>query len=432
MSSSLEKVFSDLLNAKIDESQNILGNRWLERGTFATLIGSSGTGKSVAAMQTAILAAAGLPVFGIEPAHPLKVVLVQSEDSRNDRIDEVQCARVLVPEELYEETDGRLTIYNTTDERGAELFRVLEGTFNEDPIDLFLFNPAFAFFDEDASVEESSDVGRFLRSELQPFLQRMRAAGIIIHHTPKLTHRNTEKWSTHTWMYSGHGSAEWTNAPRGVIVIEGTKSADVFEFIVSKRGSKTGWEKSPDGGYSRYFSHAGIGQPMHWKPATEDEIAAAKRENAIGAKDVMDLFTDDAPEWTVTPIKTRLKEDGLFVTDQELDRILNNLHKKGKLHRVGAKFIFAKKVKNEEKAKQKEQRSAEQVEQNRQGLETVFTRIKESMPDGVLLGELTETGAFPFGKDSVKKYLTDLEGQERIRVELTKKGIVEFHRYFTK
>ena len=122
MSYSLKNVFSDLLNAEIDESQNLLGNRWLERGTFATMIGSSGVGKSVAATQGGILTAAGLPFFGIKPPRPLRVLIVQSEDSRNDRIDQVQCARVLVPTEKHAETDKNLFIYTTTDERGKVLF----------------------------------------------------------------------------------------------------------------------------------------------------------------------------------------------------------------------------------------------------------------------------------------------------------------------
>src|SRR6266446_7331017 len=149
MSYELESVFGDLLHAEIDESQNLLGHRWLERGTFATLIGSSGIGKSVAAMQIAIQAAAGLPVFGIKPVRPLRVLVVQAEDSRNDRIDQVQCAPILVPAELHQEMDERLYIYTTTDERGADLFNLLENAFTdsdtgESIIDFFVFNPAFA------------------------------------------------------------------------------------------------------------------------------------------------------------------------------------------------------------------------------------------------------------------------------------------------
>jgi RecA-family ATPase len=97
---------NDLLDAEIDETQNILGHRWVERGTFATLIGSSGIGKSVAAMQIAIQAAAGLPVFGIPPVRPLNVMVIQSEDSRNDRITQIQCVRELVKEPEHLKTCG--------------------------------------------------------------------------------------------------------------------------------------------------------------------------------------------------------------------------------------------------------------------------------------------------------------------------------------
>jgi AAA domain len=126
VSYTLESVFSDLLISEIDESQNLLGNRWLERGTFGLMTGSSGVGKSVAATQGGIQTAAGLPFFGIKPPRPLRVLIVQSEDSRNDRIDQVQCARLLVPIEKHKETDKNLFIYTTTDERGEVLFDRLE------------------------------------------------------------------------------------------------------------------------------------------------------------------------------------------------------------------------------------------------------------------------------------------------------------------
>lgn len=51
---------------------------------------------------------------------------------------------------------------------------------------------------------------------------------MVVHHTPKLTHRDTSKWSAQTFMYSGHGSAEWTNAARAVITIDGTNDPKVF------------------------------------------------------------------------------------------------------------------------------------------------------------------------------------------------------------
>jgi RecA-family ATPase len=50
----------DLVDAEIDESQNILGNRLLERGTFGVIIGHSGAGKSFLTVQAGVLMAAGL------------------------------------------------------------------------------------------------------------------------------------------------------------------------------------------------------------------------------------------------------------------------------------------------------------------------------------------------------------------------------------
>jgi RecA-family ATPase len=254
MEPTMESVFGDLLNAKVDNEQNLLGNRLLERRTFATLIGPSGIGKSIAAMQGRICAAAGLPLFGITPARALNVLVVQSEDSRNDRIEQVQCARLLVPDtDEHPALVEKLFVFSTTktDHRGAGLFdalsQLVEDEAEEDKPDLYIINLAFAFFPDDASVENSSDVGKFLRSDLQPFLQEQKAAGIVVHHPPKLTHRDTSKWGNTTWQYSSHGSAEWTNAPRAVIVIEGTGSPTVFEFIVAKRGSKSGWAQNEEG-----------------------------------------------------------------------------------------------------------------------------------------------------------------------------------------
>jgi hypothetical protein len=82
----IENPVRDLLNAEIDLGQNILGNFWLERGAYNVIVGPSGIGKSVVAIQGAIEAAAGLPVFGMASPGPLRVLVVQAEDSRNDRI----------------------------------------------------------------------------------------------------------------------------------------------------------------------------------------------------------------------------------------------------------------------------------------------------------------------------------------------------------
>src|SRR5258708_1851339 len=71
----IENVMEDLFDAQIDDTQKILGDRWLEKGSFGVAIGPSGVGKSVFAIQAAIEAAVGRPVFGIPTIRPLRVVV---------------------------------------------------------------------------------------------------------------------------------------------------------------------------------------------------------------------------------------------------------------------------------------------------------------------------------------------------------------------
>jgi RecA-family ATPase len=397
---------SELLNAQIDHTQNILGHRWLERGTFATLIGSSGVGKSVAAMQIAIEAAAGKPVFGMTPVRPLKVLLVQSEDSKNDRISQTQCVRELLkdPEEFKRADDNLLFL--TTNRRGYRLFNHLEDAYTDDEtgefkcnVDLFIFNPAFAFFDGGSSVEDSKDVGFFLRTELMPFLQKSGAAAIVVHHTPKLINRDTSKWSAQTHMYAGHGSAEWTNAPRAVITIDNTKSTKVYQFRIAKRGSQSGWEES-NGEYVRYFSHAPKNMPMHWIPSTEEEIAESQQESGLRDEDVLNVFTEDEPEKSVAEIYSQITKEGFKFSETQIKEIIGRLVNKNRLHKVGGKYVLAKIVKKVEKEEEKAAQA-----------EAVFKLIQDS--PGIIMKDLI-AGA-TFNKDSVASALANLGG--RVRVE---------------
>jgi hypothetical protein len=48
----IENPMRDLLNREIDYNKNVLGNLWLERGTFGVILGASSIGKSVVAVQS--------------------------------------------------------------------------------------------------------------------------------------------------------------------------------------------------------------------------------------------------------------------------------------------------------------------------------------------------------------------------------------------
>jgi RecA-family ATPase len=72
------------LRQPVDFRDNLLGNRFLERGQGLILYGPAGCGKSVAALQAVAEWAAGLDGLHIKPTGPLKTVLLQTEDSINE------------------------------------------------------------------------------------------------------------------------------------------------------------------------------------------------------------------------------------------------------------------------------------------------------------------------------------------------------------
>jgi hypothetical protein len=332
----------DLLPLEIDTSTNILGHRFLERGSYATMIGSSGIGKSVAAMQIALEAACGQPALGIPVPRPLRIVLVQAEDSKNDRIEQVRMARKIADTSaLLDLTRKNFTVLTTTSHRGDELFSMLENSFGgknsegnlADPIDLFIFNPAFAFLPLGADVNDAEDVGKFLRSGLAPFLDYMGAAGIVVHHTSKLIHRDTSKWSANTFMYSGHGSAEWTNCPRAVLLIEPTNDPKVWEFRASKRGSKSGYEQAGDI-YHAYFRYSTDPAIMYFEPASPEDIDSATSEVGVKDEDILSLFSEARKTLGEDSIGTLLRKDGLEENRAKLRDRLKRLVKAGKLFRM--------------------------------------------------------------------------------------------------
>jgi DNA-binding transcriptional ArsR family regulator len=394
----------DLASATIDESQNILGNRLLERGTFGVIIGHSGAGKSTLTVQAGVELAAGHPILGIVPARPLKVLVVQAEDSRNDRIDQMRCLPVLVTDEEERKTVySNFRMYSTT-RRGEDLFTKLKEINDEQkiPFDLFILNPAFAFLQDDASAEESADVGHFLRKQLLPFLQETGATCIIMHHPPKINNRDTSKWTVAMWQYSAHGSAEWTNAPRFSMSIEQTASPTVFQFIIGKRGSRSGWQRDETGKFARYFKYADPGEPMHWKEATEDDIEDAQQNDDVKIADIVAVFKNE-PRLSLPQIRDALREDGFKVDN---DWLLKKLEHSPKFRREGNFFMLEKNARQEEK----EEKSEQILEMKDLAREKVFSAIETA--GEINVNQLSEkTG---IRKETLSVHLEKLEDAGRI------------------
>ena len=411
----LEDPVEHLLYEKIDRSASVLGNLWLERQSYAVIQGTSGIGKSMLAVHMGVEAALGKEVFGLTVQGPLKVLILQAEDTRNDRIRQAACINRLA--RTREETalvsrNLRIMTPCKRAHRGKELFAYLTGAFEEFFFDLLIMNPAFAFLD--GNVNESEAVGNFLRGQLQDFLRLKNAAAIVIHHVPKPPKSGRGRTSDST-MYAGHGSAEWANAPRGSLTISRTLVPWVFLFDIGKRGSYSGWPADREGYYIRYFAHSRTGD-MFWSPATEGEISAAT--SGVSSDDFFDVFREEA-DLTFEVIKARFARHGYNYSDEELASILEEAVKQGKLIEVEVEGEAVWRPIKKAKASAKEARREANYAR---WMEETYLFISDAGPQGVSTSVLR--GLVSCGNSTLDECLDRLKAARRIVRNPDKRWVV--------
>jgi hypothetical protein len=254
----------------IDSSKTLLGNRWLSRCCGGFIVAPSGHGKSTLVIQVAILWSCGRVAFGIKPARPLRILIIQAEDDDNDVIEMAQmCDRLNLTEEERTLLNLNTHVEWVNDVAGAKLFPVLNDFLDQFPADLLIINPYTAYQGGDIKDDELNN--DFLRVHLSAVMNKYDCGALGIHHSPKTQFQKTEDFSWFDWMYSMSGGAALTNWARAVLVIAPTDVAGTYRFIAAKRFEKIGWQER-----EFWFAHSVDDGKMLWLPATEDQIASAK------------------------------------------------------------------------------------------------------------------------------------------------------------
>lgn len=261
----------DLWEYQSDPHDNLLGDGWLRRGGAALFVGPSGIGKSSASMQQDIAWALGKEAFGIQAARPLRILTIQSENDRDDL--QAMAGGVIMHLQLSNDEVDELyknTRYETwTAERGHVFLAKLRQTVREYRPDLVRLDPLLAF--AGCKIEDSEQMGSFLRAGLNPILEEFRCGLILAHHTPKPRLDVVQDKSARDFAYAGAGAAELTNWARAVLAIE-PKGDDEFAFHAAKRGRRIGWENALGfTEYTRYFRHAKETDALHWEEITNAE-----------------------------------------------------------------------------------------------------------------------------------------------------------------
>lgn len=231
--------FNDLFNTPPeDKSDNLLGDRFLTREGSWLIAAQSGVGKSVLAMQMAVLFALGRDFYGLKPVGPLKVAIIQAENNKLDLVEPLRsiCENLELTGADRNALQKNLSVYPNSSECGKNFGRLLERVAKDMQPDIAIVDPLLSYIGGDISKQETCSA--FLRNTVHPILQCRQMGLIIMHHTGKPRSKDEEQ-SGDALSYAGTGSSELTNYVRAASTIFRNKDDEnVFDFTYSKRGKR--------------------------------------------------------------------------------------------------------------------------------------------------------------------------------------------------
>lgn len=322
-----------------EDPNELLRHRYLCRRGGLLLVGPTGIGKSSFLMQAAITWALGKTFFGIDPARPLKSLLIQAENDDGDLAemrDGVMAFLDLTPEER-EHVRERVYVATEQVRTGYSFFTdVCRPLLTEARPDLLMIDPALSYLGGETSSQK--DVGAFLRNGLNPLLTEFDCAVVVAHHTNKPI-AGTEKpnWSAGDFAYLGSGSAEWANWARAVLAIRAVGSHSVFELHAGKRGTRLRWQ-SPEGRtYSRFIAHAREPGMIAWREADPAEIEAldgrkgGRKGGRPRSSSAADLFRTLPPEGLRTKDWLPVAKEEEGISESSFHRFRRELEAAGKI-----------------------------------------------------------------------------------------------------
>lgn len=310
-----------------DPSKTLLGNRWLCRGSIGLFIGPSGIGKSTASVQQDILWALGRPAFGIKPARPLRILCIQAENDEGDLSEMARgvCNHLALSDEDREVIRQNVIYVHDCSHTGDSFLRMAAQQLKKfAPIDILRIDPLQAYAGGD--LKDPAVTIPFLRTGLNPILNKLDCAAMLNCHTPKTTYVDTSHWKTSDWLYSFAGNADIGNTARAALVIFTTHAPDVFEFRAAKRASRIGWcDEDGNPAYMRLFSWE-KGGAISWHEATDEDAARVEsskpKDKGGGGRRIKPAGTKD-DFFALTPLQGSIEKNALLSKGQDHDIGLN-------------------------------------------------------------------------------------------------------------
>ena len=265
-----------------DPEKTLLGDRWLCVGQGALAVGPTGIGKSTSSMQQDICWSIGREAFGIKAAKPLRVLVIQAENDSGDLHEMIVDAMAGIGlSEEEERLCGQNLIIACEQERTGVGFihGVLRPLLEKHRPDIVRIDPLMAYAGCD--LTQSAEAAKFLRNGINPLLTKFNCAAILVHHTPKNNNRDTSKYRTSDWAYSGAGSADIVNWARAMLLIDPCKEDGKFCFIAAKRGRRIGWKDAEAViQFKKWFKYASVGCSF-WVETVPETLGGKHTEETL-------------------------------------------------------------------------------------------------------------------------------------------------------
>ena len=184
----------DFLNANAEDmSDCLLGYRFLCTECPWLIIAASGVGKSVLAMQMAILFATGRDLWKLKPHKARKVVLIQAENNFLDLVEPAQSITRILGLSETEKADLRKNFRVISDDThsGEGFVRLLSSICDRYKPEIVIVDPLMAYIGGEISKQEVCT--KFFRNGINPVIHRYNIGLIVLHHTGKPRSKDLKK-----------------------------------------------------------------------------------------------------------------------------------------------------------------------------------------------------------------------------------------------
>jgi RecA-family ATPase len=267
-----------------NDPDNLIGDRWLRRGSSLLFVGQSGCGKSSMAAYQGMKWASGEAWFGVKPVRALKVAYIQAENDIADQHDALKgAAQMTFGKENWERglRSVDMLFFRETVRTGTDFATMLRRLVRKTKADLVYIDPLLSYMGGNpADIEVCAN---FTRHLLQPIMMETGVVLVLVHHFPKPKGKDDKPESVADLAYSGFGSSDLTNWAREVIVMKevGFNNPRKFMLGMAKRADRSGMTDKDGKVTGSIMIQRGTGGDISWNYAEPEKFvvdkAAAKK-----------------------------------------------------------------------------------------------------------------------------------------------------------